>query len=139
VAALIVERHRDVRDDLVDDLLVGAGLAEQGVLPAPALDEFCARVLGGKIPDGLFVLRDRVQAGEHDVEKLVRRPVGRVAVAIDEAGQHHASLQVDHRGLAADVFSGVTIAADKNDLAIPDGNGRRDGSPAIDRINEAVL
>ena len=60
-------------------------------------------------------------------------------MAVDEAGQHHAPPQVDHDGPAADKGVDVAIAAHADDLAVPDGDGRRDGSPAIDRINEAVL
>ena len=137
--ALVVERHRDIRDDLVDDLFVGAGLAEQGVLPAPALDELGIRVLGDKIADRLLVLRERIQAGEHDIEKLVGGPVGRVAVAVDKAGQDQPFSQVDHFRCLADMHPRPGVAADVEKLAVLYGERLGDAPAAIDRVNVAVL
>ena len=144
---------RHVRAVAEDHRMVRRGLVEFGLAGKPLLGELVLRCrdAGDKNPVALLGLLDAIAqlvqggghrggAGEAGIDPVILHPqrLDRVAVRVDQTGNHASPVEVDHLGGIPAMLADVVIAPDGDEPAV--SNRHRFGlRPArIQRSDDAV-
>ncbi len=137
VVVAVVDEHRAVGDELVQDVL-GRGAAGEHVHRPPAPeDPLGARVRPRVRRDQGSVLLQAVRLGQVDPQPV--EPRGRrVHVRILEAREQEPAGQVDDLRRRADELADIRVGPHRDDATVADGDGLYPAPERVDGVDAAV-